>query len=103
MDGSDGAQLNPGNGIILQMIERPGNAYVAEAKRQLIEVCCPLLRKVVCPVNVDGKMMNVGVYTEPTGDPAKDAMVMCADAVSGYRRGSGAYRRRPAARPRPSP
>jgi hypothetical protein len=51
VDGSDGAQLNPGNGIILQMIESddPG------------------------PVNVDGKMMNVGVYTEPTGDPAKDA------------------------------
>ncbi|MFE2516632.1 hypothetical protein [Streptomyces mirabilis] len=50
VDGSDGAQLNPGNGIILQMIESddPG------------------------PVNVDGKMMNVGVYTEPTGDPAKD-------------------------------
>ncbi|MFE4626422.1 hypothetical protein [Streptomyces mirabilis] len=51
VDGSDGAQLNPGNGIILQMIESddPG------------------------PVHVDGKMMNVGVYTEPTGDPAKDA------------------------------
>jgi hypothetical protein len=51
VDGSDGAQLNPGNGIILQMIESddPG------------------------PVNVDGKMMNVGVYTEPTGDPVKDA------------------------------
>lgn len=51
VDGSGGARLNPRNGIILQMIELddPG------------------------PVNVGGKMMNVGVYTEPTGDPAKDA------------------------------
>ncbi|WP_369244190.1 hypothetical protein [Streptomyces sp. R41] len=49
VDGSQGARLNPGNGIILQMIELddPG------------------------PVNVGGKMMNVGVYTEPTDDPAK--------------------------------
>ncbi|MFJ8109598.1 hypothetical protein [Streptomyces sp. NPDC096132] len=51
VDGSDGARLNPRDGIILQMIELddPG------------------------PVNVDGKMMNVGVYTEPTTDPTKDA------------------------------
>ncbi|MEU6350829.1 hypothetical protein ABZ896_16055 [Streptomyces sp. NPDC047072] len=50
VDGSQGARLNPRDGVILQMIELddPG------------------------PVNVDGKMMNVGVYTEPTGDPAKD-------------------------------
>jgi hypothetical protein len=50
VDGSQGARLNPRNGIILQMIELddPG------------------------PVNVDGKMMNTGVYTEPTDDPAKD-------------------------------
>lgn len=50
VDGSQGARLNPRDGIILQMIELddPG------------------------PVNVNGKMMNVGVYTEPTGDPAKD-------------------------------
>lgn len=51
VDGSQGARLNPRDGIILQMIELddPG------------------------PVNVNGKMMNIGVYTEPTGDPAKDA------------------------------
>ncbi|MET9382495.1 hypothetical protein ABZY09_15800 [Streptomyces sp. NPDC002928] len=50
VDGSQGARLNPRDQIILQMIELddPG------------------------PVNVNGKMMNVGVYTEPTGDPAKD-------------------------------
>ncbi|MEU9288250.1 hypothetical protein AB0D57_27015 [Streptomyces sp. NPDC048275] len=50
VDGSQGVRLNPRNGVILQMIELddPG------------------------PVNVDGKMMNVGVYTEPTDDPAKD-------------------------------
>jgi hypothetical protein len=51
VDGSQGARLNPRDGVILQMIELddPG------------------------PVNVDGKMLNVGVYTEPTGDPAKDS------------------------------
>ncbi|WP_107103421.1 hypothetical protein [Streptomyces griseoruber] len=51
VDGSKGARLNPRDGVILQMIELddPG------------------------PVNVDGKMMNVGVYTEPTTDPAKDS------------------------------
>ncbi|MCW8376554.1 hypothetical protein [Streptomyces justiciae] len=51
VDGSQGARLNPRDGIILQMIELddPG------------------------PVNVDGKMLNTGVYTEPTGDPTKDA------------------------------
>ncbi|WP_329280838.1 hypothetical protein [Streptomyces sp. NBC_01451] len=50
VDGSRGARLNPRNGIVLQMMELddPG------------------------PVRVDGRMMNVGVYTEPTGDPAKD-------------------------------
>ncbi|OIJ62666.1 hypothetical protein [Streptomyces mangrovisoli] len=50
VDGSRGARLHPKDGVILQMIELddPG------------------------PVNVDGKMMNTGVYTEPTGDPAKD-------------------------------
>ncbi|KOU69052.1 hypothetical protein ADK57_13495 [Streptomyces sp. MMG1533] len=50
VDGSRGARLNPRDGIILQMIELddPG------------------------PVNVDGKMMNTGVYTEPTDDPTKD-------------------------------
>ncbi|WP_105972538.1 hypothetical protein [Streptomyces geranii] len=51
VDGSQGARLNPRNGIVLQMMELddPG------------------------PVPVNGKMMNVGVYTEPTGDPAKDS------------------------------
>ncbi|MGW2515577.1 hypothetical protein ACWC09_00810 [Streptomyces sp. NPDC001617] len=51
VDGSKGARLNPRDGIILQMIELddPG------------------------PVNVNGKMMNVGVYTEPTADPTKDS------------------------------
>ncbi|WP_406480941.1 hypothetical protein [Streptomyces sp. NBC_01615] len=51
VDGSQGARLNPRNGIVLQMIELddPG------------------------PVNVGGKMMNVGVYTEPTTDPTKDS------------------------------
>ncbi|MFG2944137.1 hypothetical protein [Streptomyces adustus] len=50
VDGSKGARLEPRDGIILQMIELddPG------------------------PVNVGGKMMNVGVYTEPTGDPVKE-------------------------------
>ena len=50
VDGSRGARLDPRDGIILQMIELddPG------------------------PVAVDGKMMNVGVYTEPTDDPTKD-------------------------------
>lgn len=50
VDGSGGARLNPRDGVIVQMIELddPG------------------------PVNVDGKMMNIGVYTEPTGDPVKD-------------------------------
>ncbi|WP_217553623.1 hypothetical protein [Streptomyces sp. GbtcB6] len=51
VDGSKGARLNPRDGIILQMIELddPG------------------------PVPVNGKMMNVGVYTEPTTDPVKNS------------------------------
>lgn len=51
VDGGGGTRLNPRDGIILQMIELddPG------------------------PVRVDGKMLNTGVYTEPTGDPAKDS------------------------------
>ncbi|MEU9453348.1 hypothetical protein [Streptomyces sp. NPDC048277] len=51
VDGSKGARLNPRDGIILQMIELddPG------------------------PVMVNGKMMNVGVYTEPTTDPTKNS------------------------------
>ncbi|MFJ9535820.1 hypothetical protein ACIRPX_00980 [Streptomyces sp. NPDC101225] len=51
VDGSQGARLDPRDGVILQMIELddPG------------------------PVDVDGRMMNVGVYTEPTTDPTKDS------------------------------
>ncbi|MGW0712670.1 hypothetical protein ACWD4G_43215 [Streptomyces sp. NPDC002643] len=50
VDGSNGARLNPRNGIILQMMELddPG------------------------PVMVDGKLLNNGVYTEPTDAPTKD-------------------------------
>jgi hypothetical protein len=45
VDGSEGAKLNPRNGIILQVMEDddPG------------------------PVMVDGVLLNAGVYTEPTG------------------------------------
>ncbi|MGW7543764.1 hypothetical protein ACWGKQ_22010 [Streptomyces sp. NPDC054770] len=51
VDGSQGARLNPRDGVILQMIELddPG------------------------PVPVNGKMMNIGVYTEPTTDPTKNS------------------------------
>ncbi|MFJ8492885.1 hypothetical protein ACIRBZ_31750 [Streptomyces sp. NPDC094038] len=51
VDGSQGARLNPRDGVILQMIELddPG------------------------PVPVNGKMMNIGVYTEPTTDPVKNS------------------------------
>jgi hypothetical protein len=49
VDGSQGARLNPRNGILLQLMEDddPG------------------------PQMVDGKLLNTGVYHEPTGDPAK--------------------------------
>ena len=49
VDGSEGAALNPQNGIILQIMETddPG------------------------PVTVDGKPVNQGVYTEPTDAPTK--------------------------------
>jgi hypothetical protein len=51
VDGSRGARLNPANGVLLQVMEDddPG------------------------PRMVDGKLVNSGVYTEPTGDPAKAA------------------------------
>ncbi|MFD0516907.1 autotransporter outer membrane beta-barrel domain-containing protein [Paractinoplanes durhamensis] len=51
VDGSQGAKLNPADGVLLQMIEDddPG------------------------PQMVDGKLVNSGVYTEPTGVPAKAA------------------------------
>jgi hypothetical protein len=49
VDGSQGASLNPGNGILMQVMEDddPG------------------------PQMVDGKLLNTGVYHEPTGDPVK--------------------------------
>lgn len=51
VDGGNGARLNPGDGIIVQVIDNddPG------------------------PVMVDGVLENAGVYTQPTGEPAKDA------------------------------
>ena len=51
VDGSRGARLNPGDGILVQLIDNddPG------------------------PVMVDGNLENAGVYTQPTGQPAKDA------------------------------
>ena len=49
VDGSRGARLNPANGIILQMMEDddPG------------------------PQFVNGKLVNTGVYHEPTGEPSR--------------------------------
>ncbi|MFC8436371.1 hypothetical protein [Streptomyces sp. NPDC057253] len=51
VDGSRGVRLRPRDGVILQMMELddPG------------------------PVVVDGKLVNQGVYTEPTTDPVKDS------------------------------
>ncbi|MHB9863731.1 hypothetical protein [Streptomyces sp. YIM S03343] len=67
VDGSGGVRLNPGDGIILQVMEDddPG------------------------PVMVDGKLMNTGVYKEPTGDPDRDssfdvATVHDADATAAF-------------------
>jgi hypothetical protein len=50
-DGNKGAQLNPGDGIIVQVIDNddPG------------------------PVMVSGVLENAGVYTQPTGEPTKDS------------------------------
>lgn len=50
VDGGRGARLNPGDGIIVQVIDNddPG------------------------PVMVNGVLENAGVYTQPTGEPAKD-------------------------------
>jgi hypothetical protein len=61
VDGSGGARLNPGNGIIMQVIENddPG------------------------PVMVDGVLLNAGVYTEPTGDPARDSGFDVTEVHSG--------------------
>lgn len=61
VDGSGGARLNPGNGIIMQVIENddPG------------------------PVMVDGVLLDAGVYTEPTGDPARDSGFDVTEVHSG--------------------
>lgn len=50
-DGSKGAQINAGDGIIVQVIDNddPG------------------------PVMVSGVLENAGVYTQPTGEPTKDS------------------------------
>lgn len=50
-DGGKGAQLNPGDGIIVQVIDNddPG------------------------PVMVSGVLENAGVYTQPSGEPTKDS------------------------------
>jgi hypothetical protein len=51
VDGGKGARLHPRDGIIVQVIDNddPG------------------------PVIVNGVLENAGVYTQPTGEPAKDA------------------------------
>jgi hypothetical protein len=51
VDGSKGARLNAGDGILVQVIDNddPG------------------------PVMVNGVLENAGVYTQPTGEPARDA------------------------------
>jgi hypothetical protein len=51
VDGGKGARLNPGDGVLVQVIDNddPG------------------------PVVVNGVLENAGVYTQPTGEPTKDA------------------------------
>jgi hypothetical protein len=50
VDGSKGARFNPGDGILVQVMDNddPG------------------------PVMVNGVLENAGVYTQPTGEPARD-------------------------------
>jgi hypothetical protein len=67
VDGSQGARLLPANGTLLQLMENddPG------------------------PVFVNGKLVNAGVYTEPSGLPAKDSSfdvtaVHSSDAVATF-------------------
>jgi hypothetical protein len=67
VDGSKGAKLNPANNILIQVMENddPG------------------------PVMVNGNLVNAGVYTEPTGTPAKDSSfdvtaVHSTDAVASF-------------------
>ena len=58
VDGSRGARLRPGDGILVQVIDNddPG------------------------PVMVSGVLENAGVYTQPTGEPTKDAAFDVATA-----------------------
>jgi hypothetical protein len=51
VDGSHGAALNPADGVLVQVIDNddPG------------------------PVMVNGQLENVGVYTQPAGEPARDS------------------------------
>ena len=60
VDGSDGARLNPADGIIVQLIDNddPG------------------------PVMVSGVLENAGVYTQPTGEPTKDSTFSVTTAHS---------------------
>ncbi|RAQ98478.1 hypothetical protein A4R35_23250 [Thermogemmatispora tikiterensis] len=67
VDGSQGARLLPANGTLLQLMENddPG------------------------PVMVNGKLVNAGVYTEPSGLPVKDSSfdvtaVHSSDAVATF-------------------
>ncbi|MBV9795467.1 MAG: hypothetical protein JO016_16180 [Actinobacteria bacterium] len=50
VDGTDGARLNPADGVLVQVIDNddPG------------------------PVMVNGQLENAGVYTQPAGEPARD-------------------------------
>ena len=60
VDGSQGAKLNPANGILEQVMDNddPGPNLVSSPPGRL----CPM-----------GCTVNNGVYTDPTGTPTKDA------------------------------
>jgi hypothetical protein len=61
VDGSKGARLNPGDGVIVQVMDNddPG------------------------PVMVNGVLENAGVYTSPAGEPAKDTAFNVTTAHEG--------------------
>ena len=61
VDGSKGARLNPGDGIIVQVMDNddPG------------------------PVMVNGVLENAGVYTSPAGEPARDTAFNVTTAHEG--------------------
>ena len=61
VDGSKGARLNPGDGIIVQVMDNddPG------------------------PVMVNGVLENAGVYTSPAGEPARDTAFSVTTAHEG--------------------